>query len=97
MGLNGVEPKAKFAFEAPDDMLRSGQYAAVIVVKAQRENVLTIPINALYEDGLDSYVYRQEEGQRIRCDVATGVISATSVEIVEGLKEGDLVYVKDEI
>lgn len=95
MILNDVEPSAKFAFAAPDDTLESGQYAAIIVTKKISENVLTIPANALYEDGLDQYVYRQEDGQRVRCEVTAGVISDTNVEIIEGLKEGDLVYVKD--
>lgn len=95
MLLNDAEPKAKFVFETPDEALAGGQYAAVIVVKAHRENVLTVPINALYQEGLDWYVYRQEDGQRVRCDVTVGVVSETNAEIIEGLKEGDLVYVKN--
>lgn len=95
MVLNDAEPKAKFMFEEPDEMLKSGQYAAIIVVKAHAEDVLTVPVNALYEDGPDWYVYRDEDGQRVRCDVTTGVISSSNAEIIDGLKEGDLVYVKD--
>ena len=95
MILNDVEPKAKFVFKEPDDALESGQYAAILIEKSRRENVLTIPVNALYEDGIDCYVYKQEDGQRVRCDVEVGTVSEVSAEITAGLKEGDLVYVKD--
>ena len=95
MILEDQELKAKFEFQEPDDLLESGQYAAIIIIKSYRENVLTIPVNALYKDGIDYYVYRQENGESVRCNVKTGVISDTKAEITEGLEEGDMVYVKN--
>ena len=95
MILDDQELKAKFTFQDPDDFLESGQYAAILVIKSYRENVMTVPVNALYKDGVNYYVYKEEEGQSVRCDVKTGVISSTKAEILEGLEEGDVVYVKD--
>lgn len=95
MILEDKELKAKFAFQDPDDFLESGQYAAIQIIKSYREDVLTVPINALYKDGVNYYVYKQEDGHSVRCDVKTGVISSTKAEIQEGLEEGDVVYVKD--
>lgn len=95
MVLYGEELDAQFSFDESDDQIRSGQFAAVVVVDSYRENVLTIPANALYRDGSERYVYKQEGDQRIRCDVTTGVITDTKAEIVEGLQEGDMVYVKN--
>lgn len=95
MALHDEKPRATFGFKQMDTTLESGQFAAIIVVKSHREQVLKIPVNALYQDGLECYVYRKEDGKRVRCDVVTGVISETNAEIIEGLKEGDVVYVKD--
>jgi HlyD family secretion protein len=95
MILEDKELKAKFAFQDPDDFLESGQYAAIQIIKSYREDVLTVPINALYKDGVNYYVYKQEDGHSVRCDVKTGVISSTKAEILEGLEEGDVVYVKE--
>ena len=95
MILHDQEMKAEFSFQEPDEFLESGQYAAILVIKSYRENVLTVPVNALYKDGVNYYVYKEEEGQSVRCDVKTGVISSTKAEILEGLEEGDVVYVKD--
>lgn len=95
MMLHGEEVKTQFSFHAADSFLESGQFAAIMVIRSYRENVLTIPVNALYRDGTGRYVYKQADGQRVRCDVTAGVISDTKAEIVEGLEEGDMVYVKD--
>lgn len=92
--LNGEEMDARFALDAPDGAVKSGQSAAVILMRSYKQNVLTIPANALYQDGAGWYVYKLENGQRVRCDVTAGVISDTKAEIKSGLQKGDMVYVK---
>ena len=66
-----------------------------MVYQTYKEGVLTIPINALYRDGSGQYVYKQTDGARVRCNVKAGMTTDTKAEIVEGLEEGDMVYVKD--
>lgn len=95
MALSGEEMKSDFSFTAPDSSLESGQFAVILVTTLYKEEVLTIPVNALYRDGTGRYVYRQEEDQMVRCDVTVGITTDTKAEIVEGLQEGDMVYVKD--
>ncbi len=95
MALAGEEMKARFSIETEDATLQAGQFAVVMVYQIYRDDVLTIPINAFYRDGSGQYVYKQVDGARIRCNVKAGLTTDTKVEIVEGLEEGDMVYVKD--
>lgn len=73
----------------------SGMYAAVVLVSVYEENVLTIPSNALYREGKLCYVYKMTDGERERVQVSVGAVTDTRVQITEGLKEGDEVYVKE--
>ncbi len=95
MALAGEEMKARFSLETEDAALCAGQFAVIMVYQLYREDVLTIPINALYRDGSGQYVYRQVDGARVRCDVKAGLTTDTKAEILEGLEEGDMVYVQD--
>ena len=54
-----------------------------------------MPINAIYKEGSIRYVYKLVDDQRIRCDVKLGLVTATEAEILAGLQEGDIVYVKN--
>lgn len=92
--VKGGELDARFALNAPDGAVKSGQSAVVIVMSSYRQNVLTIPVNALYQDSTGQYVYKFENGQRVRCEVTAGVVSDTKAEIKSGLRKGDMVYVK---
>ena len=92
--LSGGTLSSMFSVEE-GAVLESGQYAVVKVWSYLEENVLTIPVNALYKDQKGRYVYKIEDGERVRCDVKVGVVSETKAEILEGLQEGDVVYVKE--
>lgn len=92
---NSITPKAIFNIKTEDSGLKVGQYCAIITEGNKVENVLTIPINAVYSDATGRYVYKVEEGVKVRQDVVLGVSGSTYVEIVDGLKEGDSVYVKN--
>jgi len=92
-GLTGVALKSRFQAKGSD--LEAGLYAAVMVVENLREDVLKIPVNCLYQDRTSHYVYKVVGEQRIRCDVKIGTSSSIDVEILEGIQEGDVVYVKE--
>ena len=93
--LKGDAVGTRFLIEAEGDAFLCGQFAAVKIISGYKDNVLTIPINALYGEYDSRYVYKMSDGKRLRCDVVVGSISITKAEIVEGLEEGDSVYVKE--
>ncbi len=75
--------------------LEYSDLAMICIVKEYHENTLTIPAESLYVDNTGSYVYRIKEGIRERVPVAVGIRNVMSVEILEGLEEGDEVHVKN--
>ncbi len=95
MILAGEEVKTRFCADAQEGELESGQFAVVMILDSYKENVLTIPVNALYRDESGRYVYKMIDDQRIRCNVTVGLITDVKAEIVEGLEEGDMVYVRE--
>ncbi len=92
--LSGETVTSKFTF-GEDVQVESGQYAVIKLWNFLEKNVLTIPVNTLYRDEKGYYVYKIEEDQRIRCNITIGTTTETKVEVLEGLKEGDVVYVKE--
>ncbi len=71
-----------------------GMYASIVVISDYKENALQIPQNALLSDEEGYYVYKKNKEEFERQNVSVGHMTDTAVEITEGLKEGDEVYVK---
>lgn len=85
----------EIVFDKTDAML-SGMNASVEVIIEQAENVLTLPLSAIQDDGNYSYVYTSydESTDKLsgKVQVETGLSDEISVEITAGLSEGDTVY-----
>ena len=78
-----------------DDKMKEGMNASATIVTEEKEQVVTIPVNALQEHGQEVFVYteKDEEGNLSgRVAVTTGLSDGELVEIIEGLREGDTVY-----
>lgn len=84
-----------FAVDAPAGSLVIGDYVAIRMYERVEENALRIPMDALYSDGVNSFVYKNENGKRVVCNVETRIRTDSYVEIIAGLKEGDEVFVKN--
>ena len=93
--LSGEEVSSKFTLKDEKADVKSGQYAAVKIWNIYKENVLTVPSNALYRDEKGRYVYKIVDGERVRCNVTVGITNDVEAEILEGIQEGDTVYVKE--
>lgn len=72
-----------------------GQSAVVCVVNMRKTGVLKVPVNSVFEEDGESYVYIVDGESRVRRDVTVGVSSASEAEILSGLEEGEIVYVGD--
>lgn len=71
--------------------LRPGMFVRVRVVLDARDNALMIPEQALVPDPAGAFVYRVVDGKAEKVNVKTGLRREAQVEIVEGLKAGDVV------
>lgn len=95
MVLSGEEVTSKFTLHDENAEVESGEYVVLKIWNMYKEDVLTIPVNALHRDAKGRYVYKIVDGERIRCDVTVGITNEVKAEILEGLQEGDVVYVKE--
>jgi len=92
-----LSPKSRFTFVTPPgDEVSIGDYAALIVVAAKKENVLTVPVNSVYTDKDGRFVYVILEGdKKERREVVTGLSDGARIEVIEGVREGESVYVEN--
>ena len=85
--------KLLFTWEAEVPLV-CGDYAVIMATTQLRKDVLCIPKNALHRDTDGYFVYLMVDDKQVRTPVTPGLMSQASVEVVEGLKEGDVVYVQ---
>ena len=72
-----------------------GAFASLHVYIRRADDVLRLPRNALFfNPAIGTYVYRVENGQREIVFINVGVRSATYVEVLAGVYEGDEIYVR---
>ena len=93
---HGIAPSMRFEILAePDEKPTYGELVFIRFYTARAEDVLRIPGNALFRAWpYDDHVYRIEDGRQVRVYVITGIITESFVEIMEGLNEGDRVFVR---
>jgi HlyD family secretion protein len=76
--------------DATGDLLPNTN-VTVTVTTSQRDNVLSLPREALRTEGMTNFVYRVVDEKLVRTPVQVGVVNLTRVEITEGLQQGDVV------
>lgn len=83
--------KVTLQFSEKDPRIRSGMTANTIITIAEKHDVIVVPRSALFERDGQKYV-RVKEGRAVfERAVETGGESLGRVEIVTGLKDGDVV------
>lgn len=78
-----------------DDKMKQGMNASATITTEDREDVLTLPMNALQEKGDRTFVYteKDDDGNLFgETEVTTGLSDGSTVEITDGLEEGTTVY-----
>lgn len=79
------------------DELKSGMFARVILPEAIKENVLTVPNEAIKIENSVSVVFIAAEGSVKKVVVTTGLANDRFTEIIEGLNVGDEVITEGQI
>jgi membrane fusion protein (multidrug efflux system) len=88
---NGRSLAVRARLDNAQGALRPGMFVRVRLVFASRQNVLTIPEQALVPAAQGISVFVVSDGKVKQTPVKTGQRQAGSVEIVEGLQAGDSV------
>lgn len=87
-----VVGRVRFAQDAPAD-LRQNQRVSVRIVLDEKADTLLVDRGAFYESGGGRIAYRIEGGVARRTPITTGATSIASVEIAQGLREGDRIVI----
>lgn len=77
----------------PDKLLKPGMFSTVTIVIEQKEDALTVPVEALVSRGEKHFLYIVEEGKAAIRQVQLGIFTEESVEILDGLNPNARVIV----
>jgi len=85
-----VQFPLRLTFESNHPRVKPG-ISAMLRVDAERvEDVLAVPLSAIFRNRDETFVYLKEgQGQFVMRTVVTGLSTTDRVEVVEGLEEGD--------
>jgi len=80
-----------------DGLLRSGMFAKVTLTLSKRDDAVMVPEEAVFPAGDEQFVYRIDDGKATRVRVRTGLRREGRVEIVEGVRAGELVVTAGQV
>jgi RND family efflux transporter MFP subunit len=83
--------KVEVSVANADQALRPGTFGQVVLEVSTKDSVLALPQKAIIDN---KYVFLAEGGKALRREVSLGLQNKDIVEIVGGLKEGDVVIVE---
>ncbi len=66
----------------------------VTVTTAKKNQVLSLPREALHTDGASDFVYKIVDGKLVKTVVHLGTFNTTRIEVASGLSEGDTVALR---
>ena len=80
-----------------DERLRPGMTANIEIQGDHKTDILTVPVEAVFkkQGRYVAYVMDGSEDEPVEREVVTGISNISSVEVVEGLSEGDVVTLYD--
>ena len=80
--------------ENPDDTLVGGMYAETTLVLHQKDDVLTVPIQAVKRNGTNGSVFVVDGSGTVgERSIKLGVDSGARIEVISGVRDGDQVIV----
>ena len=83
--------RAEITADNPDLVLRPGTFGEVTLEVSSHADALVIPQKAVIGD---RYVFVAEDGKAVRREIRLGLQNHTTVEVVSGISEGELVIVE---
>jgi RND family efflux transporter MFP subunit len=83
--------EVKIVLAGADTTLRPGMTTANEILTASVPNVLSIPLEAVFNDGGYQYVYRKDGGRVVKQMIEAGTMNDNEIIIRQGLRRDDLV------
>lgn len=95
--INGRSLAVKAKVDNTGGRLRPGMFVRVKLMVDQRENALVIPESAIVQRGDGQFVYCVRDGKAELVKVALGLRQTSQIEVIEGIREGDVVVTAGQI
>lgn len=89
---NQVTGRVRFRDSVPAG-LRQNQRLSTRILLEEKFNVLKVQRGQFFDSGNGRVAYRIEDGIAYRTPILTGATSLNSIEIIEGLQEGDTIII----
>ena len=83
--------KVEAQLTGTDNNAATGSTVKLTVTTGKAENVMTIPVDAVYYSGGKAYVYLYEDGKAKKASIEVGINDDDYVEVTDGLSTDDLV------
>lgn len=83
--------EVSIAVKGSDMRLRPGMTARAVLINEQLTNVLAVPVQAVFNEGMGKSCYRFHRGRFTKTPVTLGRQNEDFAEILSGLKKGDRV------
>ncbi len=77
--------------DMPKGAVQAGMTATANIIYNVKHRSLLVRKGSVFREGTDSYIWKIDEGRLKKQPIRTGASDLTYVEVLEGLKEGDLV------
>ncbi len=71
--------------------LKHGMFANVSVITGRTEDAVTVPVDAVFTEGKESFVFTVFEGRAVQKEVRTGITVENFTEITSGVEENEIV------
>jgi membrane fusion protein (multidrug efflux system) len=94
---NGRSALLRGRIENGDGRLKPGMFARVRLILAERAQALVVPEEAIVPQGGKLSVWKVVDGKAMRTEVTTGLRRDARVEILDGLRDGDMVVTAGQI
>lgn len=79
--------------ENPDNLLKVGMFADITLITDSADDAITIPYEAVMQDGEEQYVYLAVNDTAQKVTVTTGIEDGDYIQIISGINPGDKVIV----
>lgn len=87
--------KIEAEIQNTDGRLRHGMFGRMELVVEKRDNTLVAPPKAISWEGEKQFVYKIADGKAVRIQVKTGLRNNTSIELISGAVEGEILAISD--
>ncbi len=94
MQNNHEQIYSSFEIAKPDETMEYGDYATIQLITATYEQILYIPVAAVYTDYQGKYVLLKQGDAKEKVYITVGISDGISLEVESGLKEGESIYVE---